>query len=240
VSATPTATLFLDDAYARSCTARVVAARPDGVVLDQTVAYAAGGGQPGDRGTLEVGVSVFRLADTLKAPESGLILHRLVPDADAFAPEAEVAVEIDWPRRHLLMRTHSAMHLLCAAVPGSVTGGQVGEGKGRLDFDLPDVAIDKAALEVQLNAWVADDRAISAEWIDDGEFDRRPELVRTLSVKPPRGQGRVRLVRIDGVDLQACGGTHVRATAEIGPLRVLKVENKGRHNRRVTIAVDDV
>ncbi|WGF86989.1 alanyl-tRNA editing protein [Marinivivus vitaminiproducens] len=233
----PTEPLFQDDSYSQDCTAAVLNIVDEGIVLDRTVAYAAGGGQPGDRGTLLIDGRVIPFTGTIKGAEPGSIVHVLDPGVtDAFAAGAEVTIAIDWPRRYRLMRMHTALHLLCAAVPGAVTGGQIGDGKGRLDFDLAEGALDKDALAATLNEWVRADHPVTTSWIDDAEFDNRPDLVRTLSVRPPRGSGRVRLVEIRSVDLQACGGTHVRSTAEVGALAIAKIENKGKRNRRVNLA----
>lgn len=231
--------LFREDAYLRHCAARVLAVTEAGVVLDRTVFYPQGGGQPGDTG-------VLRLADggtvpvlgTRKGEGPGTVLH-LVAEAGGLQPGAEVVAEIDWVRRHRLMRTHSLLHLLCRAVDAPVTGGQVEEGRGRLDFDLPEAGLDKDALTARLEGWIAEDRPIRASWVEEAELDARPDLVRTMAVKPPRGQGRVRLVEIEGVDLQACGGTHVGTTGEIGRVAVTRVEKKGRINRRVAVALLD-
>lgn len=233
----PTEELFRKDAYAARCEARVLSAGEAGVVLDRTVFYAAAGGQPGDTGALLLpGGTRLEIVDTRKGAEAGTILHLLAPSSVSPEVGLTVAAEIDWPRRHRLMRMHSALHLLCRAIDAVVTGGQIGDGTGRLDFDIPDPTLDREAIAARLNAWVADDRPIRDFWVDEDELDRRPELVRTLSVMPPRGGGRIRLVEIEAVDLQACGGTHVRRTAEIGPLEVTKIEKKGRQNRRVAIA----
>lgn len=234
-----TGRLFLDDMRRDSMEARVLASAPEGVVLYRTVFYARSGGQPGDVGVLRWDGGEMAVADTVKG-EGDLILH--LPAPGAALPPAGTAVmgEIDWTRRHRLMRAHTSMHLLCAVLPGAaVTGGSVGTDRSRLDFDLPDPPA-KEAIETALNALIAANHPVAAEWVDEDVLDANPALVRTLSVKPPRGSGRVRLVRIGGaeppVDLQPCGGTHVDSTAEIGPVRVLKIENKGRQNRRVILA----
>ena len=232
--------LFRNDSYARTCTAAVVAVEPGGIVLDRTVFYPTGGGQPGDTGRLVLpdGAAV-PIVDTRKGADAGVILHLLPEGAEAPRVGETVTVEIDWDRRHRLMRAHSSLHLLCAAVGGAVTGGQVGEGKGRLDFDLPEQGVDKEAVAARIEAWIAEDHPVRVRWIDADELDRRPELVRTMSVKPPRtADGRVRLIEIEGVDLQACGGTHVRSTGEIGAVRVGKIENKGRRNRRINLSLE--
>jgi len=228
--------LFREDAYARSCEAEVVAALGGGVCLDRTVFYCQGGGQPGDRGRLlTAGGAVLEVIDTTRV--DGRIVHGLAEAGPVLGAGARVVAEIDWPRRHRLMRMHSALHLLCAAVACPVTGGQVGAERSRLDFDAGDSGLDKDAIAERIARWIAADHAIRHFWIGAEELDARPELVRTMSVRPPRGAGRVRLIEIEGVDLQACGGTHVRSTGEIGAVAIGKVENKGRQNRRVNIAL---
>jgi misacylated tRNA(Ala) deacylase len=229
--------LFREDAYARSCEAEVVTAPEDEVCLDRTVFYCAGGGQPGDRGRLLLGeAGAVEVIDTIRS--DGRIVHRLAAGNEAPADGTRLVAEVDWPRRHRLMRMHSALHLLCAAVACPVTGGQVGTDRSRLDFDAA-AGLDKEAIAEQIARWIAANHAIRHLWVDAAELDARPELVRTMSVRPPRDAGRVRLVEIAGVDLQACGGTHVRSTGEIGTVIVGKIENKGRQNRRVNITLDD-
>jgi misacylated tRNA(Ala) deacylase len=228
--------LFREDAYARRCEAAVIATLDGGVCLDRTVFYCQGGGQPGDRGRLLLaGGPALEVIDTTRA--EGRIAHRLAEGSEAPVAGASLVAEIDWPRRHRLMRMHSAMHLLCAAIARPVTGGQVGEQKSRLDFDLQGAAVDKDEIAERVARWIAEDRRIGFMWIDSDELDARPELVRTMSVRPPTSAGRVRLVEIEGVDLQACGGTHVRSTGEIGELFVGKIENKGRQNRRISLTL---
>ena len=232
------------DAYRREATARVVAILPEGgVVVDASVFYPAGGGQPGDSGTLEWQGGRLSVTDTRKA-EGGAVM--LVPEPGAALPPvgAEVAQRLDWARRHLHMRVHTALHLLSVVIPLPVTGGQIGAGKGRLDFDMPEAPGDKPALEAALNALTARDLPVTEDWITDAELAANPGLVKTMSVAPPMGQGRVRLVRIGAgegqVDLQPCGGTHVARTAEIGPLTLGKIEKKGRQNRRVSVLLADM
>lgn len=229
--------LHRDDPYLTEAEARVTAALPDGVELDRTIFYAASGGQPGDTGRLAWEGGGARIADTVH-PEADRTraLHRL----DGAVPPVgtRVTLALDWERRHRLMRMHTALHLLSVVLPFGVTGGQIGEEKGRLDFDMPEPPGDLPAIEAALNAHVAANLPVSAEWITEDELAARPEMVKTMKVKPPVGQGRVRLVRIGGadpLDLQPCGGTHVRATGEIGPLRLGKIEKKGRENRRVSL-----
>lgn len=231
--------LFLDDSSLRAMTATVLSASPVAIVLDRTIFYARSGGQPGDRGTLSWDGGELTVTEAAKG-EGETVLH--VPAEGAPLPPvgATVTGTIDWAYRHQLMRMHSALHLLCAALPGvSVTGGQIGAEKSRLDFDMAEPPA-REKLEASLNALIQGDHAISHEWVEESVLDTNPALVRTLSVKPPRGTGRLRLVRIGGdtpVDLQPCGGTHVSRTAEIGRVSVLKIENKGKQNRRITLAL---
>ena len=239
-NAAMTEELFRDDAYAKECEATVTEVDERGIQLDRTVFYAAGGGQPGDTGILRCGDGRrVAIAETVKSTGSGLHLHVPAEGAPVLAAGDRVMAAIDWDRRFAHMRMHSALHLLCAVVEGGVTGGSIGAGKSRLDFDLPDTSLDKERIAADLNRLVAEDHPMDAQWITEEELAANPDLVRTMSVKPPVGSGRVRLMEIPGVDLQPCGGTHVRRTGEIGRLRVGKIENKGRHNRRVNIHLDD-
>ncbi|MFQ5973884.1 MAG: alanyl-tRNA editing protein, partial [Alphaproteobacteria bacterium] len=230
--------VFYADTYARSCEAEVLAINDrGGVVLDRTVFYPTGGGQPGDTGVLRTtdGATVA-IATTVKGEQPGEIVH--VPaegDPGSLAPGSKVMAEIDWERRHRLMRIHTCLHLLSAVLPYPVTGGQVGDGKGRLDFDIPEAGLDKDEITGRLNELVEADHPVSVRWITDDELQAKPELVKTMSVKPPMGTGRVRVIDIDGLDLQPCGGTHVARTSEIGSVVVRKIEKKGRQNRRVSI-----
>ena len=229
--------LFRDDGYLRSCSARVTQADAGGIMLDRTVFYPMAGGQPGDTGVLRLssGQSIA-IVDTVKGPLPDEVIHVLETRSTLPEPGAELVAEIDWERRHRLMRMHTCLHLLCSIVPGAVTGGQVSDGRGRLDFDVPGSSLDKEAIASRLNTLIAEGRPVGPRWITDGELAAQPELVRTMSDKPPSGMGRVRLMEISGVDLQPCGGTHVSNTAEIGPVAVTKIENKGKQNRRVILA----
>jgi len=232
-----TEAIFREDSYARECAATVLSADERGIVLDRTVFYPTGGGQPGDTGELRlVDGGTIAIVDAVKGDGPDEVRH--VPAAGSALPAAGTAVvaAIDWERRHRHMRMHTCMHLLCSVVPGAVTGGQVGAERSRLDFDVPGATLDKAELTEKLNALIAADHPVQPRWITDAEMAERPELVRTMSVKPPTGHGRVRLLDIAGIDLQPCGGTHVGRTGEIGRVEVAKIENKGRQNRRVIIA----
>jgi misacylated tRNA(Ala) deacylase len=201
------------------------------------VFYPTGGGQPGDTGVLCLpsGQRIV-IIDTIKGELPDEVIHVPAPGSTLPEPGAELIGEIEWDRRYRLMRMHTCLHLLCSLVPGAVTGGQVSDGKGRLDFDVPGSSLDKAAIADRLNTLIADSCEVSPRWITDEELAAKPELVRTMSVKPPSGAGRVRLIEIAGIDLQPCGGTHIRNTAEIGPVAVTKIENKGKQNRRVMLA----
>lgn len=229
--------LFREDSYLKTCDATVIAVDEQGIQLDKTVFYPVGGGQPGDTGTLtSASGQVVQIVDTRKDRDSGDHLHIAEDDGPRLVAGDAVTAEIDWDRRYRLMRMHSALHLLCATIDGGVTGGQIGEEKSRLDFDLEDTSLDKEAIAARLNELVSAAHSMGHRWITDEEMAANQDLVRTMSVKPPSGAGRVRLMEIDGgIDLQPCGGTHVANTSEIGELRVGKIENKGKHNRRVNI-----
>ena len=229
--------IYRDDGYLRECSAHVVAVDERGIQLDRTVFYAAGGGQPGDRGRLVLpdgtGIDVV---DTRKGDEVDSVLHVPAdPEADSIVGTGVTAV-IDWERRHRLMRIHTCLHLLSVIITADVTGGSIRDGSGRLDFDLPEPVLDKEHVTRELNRLVEEDLPVTTIWATDEELAARPDLVKTMSVKPPSGQGRVRLLAIGDVDLQACGGTHVARTGEIGGVVVTKIEKKGRQNRRVNVA----
>ena len=236
----PTELLFRDDAYLTETPATVVAINErGGIELDRTVFYATGGGQPGDAGVLvrsdgteiTIGMAIYNPEDKSR------ILHVPLEGQAVPAVGETVTAKLDWERRLKRMRIHTALHLLSVVLPYPVTGGAIGDGDGRLDFDIPEGGLDKAELTEKLAALVAKNAAITERWITDEELDPNPGLVKTMSVKPPRGSGRVRLVSIEGIDLQPCGGTHVRNTSEIGAVAVTDVEKKGKQNRRVRIAL---
>jgi misacylated tRNA(Ala) deacylase len=227
--------LFRDDAYATDFEAEVLSAAPGRVVLDRTLFYAEGGGQPGDTGvlTLADGRS-FKVTDTKKDEQPGSVAHVLEDASFEFTAGTRLNGRLDWQRRHRLMRMHTCLHLLSAVIIAPVTGGAVGDGYGRLDFDLPE-SPDQAEVQEKLNALIKQDAPVSFLWITDAELDAQPELVKTLSVQPPRGAGKVRLVQVQGIDLQPCGGTHVARIGEIGEVVISKVEKKGKQNRRVRL-----
>jgi misacylated tRNA(Ala) deacylase len=229
--------LFRDDAYLTEATATVVAHTAEGaIVLDRTLFYPTGGGQPGDSGWLIVDGARLVVATTVKV-EGGQV--GLVPAEPLPMPAigSTVMQHLDWDRRHRHMRVHTALHLLSVVIPLPVTGGQIGAERGRLDFDMPDAPGDTGAWETALNDLIDRDLRVTEEWITDAELAANPGLVKTLSVQPPAGQGRVRLIRIGDIDLQPCGGTHVARTGEIGRVEIGRVEKKGRQNRRVSLTL---
>jgi misacylated tRNA(Ala) deacylase len=235
LGAVSTSLLFRDDAYLRRCETTVTAADERGIRLAATVFYPAGGGQPGDTGVLRFAGGETAIADTVKGGGADEIVHVPAPGAALPRPGTAVVAEIDWDRRYRHMRFHTCLHLLCAAVPYPVTGGRIGTDKAHLDFDLQGAAVEKEAVEAKLNALVQAAHRVAPRWITDEALAASPELVRTMSVAPPMGQGRVRLLEVDGVDLQACGGTHVANTGEIGAVAVLKIRSEGKRNKRITI-----
>ena len=232
-----TETLFRDDAYRSEAEATVTSADARGIALDRTVFYPQGGGQSGDRGTLVVDGSPFAIVNTIYDADRATILHVPAEGAALPSPGARTIARIDWELRLRRMRAHTALHLLSVVLPYPVTGGSVGDGEGRLDFDSGDEVLDRNEIERRLNELIARDAAVSQRYITDAELEANPGLVKTMSVKPPMGTGRVRLVSIEGLDLQPCGGTHVAHTGEIGRAAVTGIEKKGRINRRVRIAL---
>src|SRR5262249_12772020 len=231
--------LFRDDSYLRDCEARVVALTDQGgIVLDRTIFYATSGGQPGDTGALTVGNVRIPIATAVYTdPAKTEIAHVPAANSPALKPGDAVTATIDWDKRHARMRMHTALHLLSAVLPYAVTGGSVGESESRLDFDIPEAGLDKDAITAKVKEMIASNAPVSARWITDAELEANPGLVKTMSVKPPMGTGKVRLIEIANLDLQPCGGTHVRATGEIGEVRVTQIEKKGKQNRRVRLAL---
>ena len=236
----PTDCLFREDSYLKSCEARVVAVTEQGgIVLDRTVFYATSGGQPGDGGELtsengaRVAIETAIYTDTAKSE----IAHVPAANAQGLKVGDRVTAAIDWDKRYARMRMHTALHLLSAVLPYAVTGGSVGDSESRLDFDIPEAGLDKDAIAAKVAEMIATNAPVTSRWITDAELEANPSLVKTMSVKPPMGTGRVRLILIAGLDLQPCGGTHVRATGEIGEVRVTQIEKKGKQNRRVRLAL---
>jgi len=228
--------LFRDDSYLQECDATVSASGEGAIELDRTIFYPMGGGQPGDTGVINWDGGSAPIIDT-RYGEDGAIRHITEEGSELPGPGTAVTVKLDWDRRYLHMRMHTALHLLGSVLQYGVTGGNISAAKSRLDFDMED-PVDKEQVTADVQALVAANHPVSCRWITDEELDAQPELVRTMSVQPPTGAGKVRLLEIEGVDLQPCGGTHLRSTGEVGDVRVGKVEKKGRHNRRVSIVMD--
>jgi len=236
-----TQTLFRDDAYRVETDAVVLSAEPRGIALDRTVFYAQGGGQSGDKGALvlEDGTTI-PIVSTIYDTDRATILHVPAEGSALPRPAMRVIARIDWDLRYKRMRAHTALHLLSVVAPYPVTGGSVGDAEGRLDFDSGEAVLDKAEIEGRLNELIGRDATVSQSWIADSELEANPSLIKTMSVKPPMGTGRVRLIAIEGLDLQPCGGTHVARTSEIGHASVTGIEKKGKINRRVRIALGAV
>lgn len=231
--------LFREDAYLTGCEATVTDVADSGVQLDRTVFYYTGGGQPGDTGVLRsADGQETRIVDCVKDRVIGEHLHLPADGSTRLVPGDRVTAEIDWPRRHRHMRMHTCLHLLSALVPGKITGAALGDTKARIDLDAPE-PLDKDRLQAELNRVISEDRPVRILWITDAELAAKPELVRTMTVQPPTGQGRVRLIEVEGTDLQPCGGTHVRSTGEIGAVRIGKIDKKGKHNRRINVLFED-
>ncbi len=235
--------LFLEDSYKSECEAKVTAVEGTAVQLDKTIFYATSGGQPGDAGILTVSNQNIPVVTTKKGEGLEDVWH-ILPE-DVVVPQIGDVVKgsIDWETRHKHMRMHTCLHLVCSLIVGNVTGGSVGADKGRLDFDLPAGVLDKEDLTAKLNKLIAENHPVSFEWITDAELEENPNLVRTMSVKPPSGSGKIRLVRIGAkentIDLQPCGGTHVKSTGEIGRVSIVKIENKGKKNRRISVVFEE-
>ena len=226
---------FRDDAYLKTTSARVTAVHERGVELDGTIFYPLGGGQPGDTGTLiRADGQQVPVTDTRKGSTPDSVIHMVAAPLEIGEP---VTLELDWARRYALMKLHTALHVMSCVVTAPVTGGNISADKARLDFDIDMSLLDGARIESETNALLARDLTTETVWITDAELDARPDLVKTMSVQPPRGAGRVRLLRIPGIDLQPCGGTHVANIGEIGAVRVLRIRSEGKHNKRVEIAL---
>ena len=230
--------VFYQDSYQKTLHSSVTAVVDGGVILAATIFYPLGGGQPGDTGRLTINGRDYRVVDTRFAPDRVGIVHFLEDDdLGEIRPGDAVDMEIDWERRHRLMRMHTSMHLVCSLISAQATGGAVGESESRLDFDLQGESVDKDRLTADLNALIAKSLPVTVGSITDEELDANPGLVRTMSVQPPRGCGTVRTISIENTDYQPCGGTHVRNTAEIGELLVTGLKNKGRQNKRISLAL---
>jgi misacylated tRNA(Ala) deacylase len=230
--------LFRDDAYLKTARAQVISVGERGVELDRTIFYPLGGGQPGDTGALiRTNGERIVIVDTRKGETFDSVLHILAAGSSLPEPGEPLTLEIDWDRRYALMRLHTALHVMSCVVVAPVSGGNIAPDKGRLDFDIDMNLLNAERIEQGTNELLARSTATETQWITDEELDARPELVKTMSVQPPRGAGRVRLLRIPGIDLQPCGGTHVANIGEIGAIRVVRIRNEGKRNKRVEIAL---
>lgn len=229
---------FYQDSYQKTHTCRVVEIVDQGVILDSTIFYPLGGGQPGDTGKMSVNGVDYQITDTRYAEDRKSIAHFLFgDDLSSIKVGDEVELELDWQRRHRLMRMHTSMHLMCHLIPAQATGGSVGETESRIDFDLQGLEVDKADLTQRMNELINNDLPVTIGSITEEELDQNPGLVRTMSVQPPRGQGTVRTINIENTDFQPCGGTHVRSTGEIGEVVITKLKNKGKQNKRISLAL---
>lgn len=229
---------FYQDSYQNTHTSRVVAVNDDGVILDSTIFYPLGGGQPGDTGKMSVNGVDYQITDTQYAEDRKSIVHFLSgDDLSSIKVGDEAELTLDWQRRHRLMRMHTSMHLMCHLIPAQATGGSVGETESRIDFDLQGLEVDKADLTQRMNELINNDLPVTIGSITEEELDQNPGLVRTMSVQPPRGQGTVRTINIENTDFQPCGGTHVKSTGEIGEVVITKLKNKGKQNKRISLAL---
>ncbi|MDH5354261.1 MAG: alanyl-tRNA editing protein [Gammaproteobacteria bacterium] len=229
---------FYQDSYQKTHTCRVVEIADQAVILDSTIFYPLGGGQPGDSGKMTVNGVDYQITDTRYGEDRTSIVHFLGGDEPASIKVGdEVELELDWQRRHRLMRMHTSMHLMCHIIPAQATGGSVGETESRIDFDLQGLAVDKEDLTQRMNELIEKDLPVSVGSITEEELDQNPGLVRTMSVQPPRGQGTIRTINIENTDFQPCGGTHVKSTGEIGEVVITKLKNKGKQNKRISLAL---
>ena len=229
--------LFIEDPYLKEFDAKILNINLNQIRLDQTAFYARSGGQPGDIGQLTINGNTINIIDTIKDQENNII--HISENNIELAIGEKIQGKINWDKRYKHMRMHSALHLLCSVIPLDVTGGQIGYDKSRLDFNAQDYKIEKEEIEYKINSLIKIDCKISYQWITNDELEKQPELVRTMSVQPPKIKGKIRLVKIGNIDLQPCGGTHVKSTAEIGEIKIGKIENKGKMNRRVNLLIND-
>ena len=232
------ANIFEENAYTKEIETRIKGIDTENktVELENTIFYAKSGGQPGDIGKIIAGDQEIEVSDTIKADGS---IKNILENLNGLSKNQNIIARINWDKRYKYMRMHSALHLMCASIPLGVTGGQIGYDKSRLDFNDPDKEIKKEELQEKINTLTKEDHEITYEYIDSQILKSQPELVRTMSVKPPNIEGKLRFVKIGNVDFQPCGGTHVRSTKEVGKITIGKIENKGRMNRRVNILIND-
>ena len=229
--------LFIKDSYLKEFDAKIIKINGNKILLDQTAFYAKSGGQPGDMGVIIVKDKIINIIDTIYDNEKNII--HICEDNIYLDTNTSIRGNINWKTRYKHMKMHTALHLLCSIIPFDVTGGHIGFEKSRLDFNADESMLKKEEIEERINQLVLDNIGITYEWITNEELDKNPDLVRTMSVKPPRTQDKIRLVKIGKVDLQPCGGTHVKSTLEIGRVSIVKIENKGKMNRRINLSIND-
>ena len=229
--------LFLDNSYLKEFECEIINIKDNQIILNHTIFYAKSGGQPGDTGILSNQKNNIDIIDTIYDVEKNIV--HIAKENINLDINQKIRAKINWNIRYKHMRMHSALHLLCSLISFDVTGGQIGYDKSRLDFNMQDSKIDKDEIEYKINEIVKEDHKISYQWITNDELDNQPDLVRTMSVKPPRIENKIRLVKIGNIDLQPCGGTHVKSTKEIGEIKIGKIENKGKMNRRVNLSIND-
>ena len=232
------AKIFEQNAYTKEIETKIKEIDPENktIELEDAIFYGKSGGQPGDEGEIIADGQKIKVNETIKAGES---IKNILENFNGLRKDQKIIAKINWDKRYKYMRMHSALHLMCASIPLGVTGGQIGYEKSRLDFNDPDKEIKKEELQEKINTLMRDDHEITYEYIDSKILESQPELVRTMSVKPPSIDGKLRFVKIGNVDFQPCGGTHVKSTKEIGKITIGKIENKGRMNRRVNILIND-
>jgi misacylated tRNA(Ala) deacylase len=230
--------IFYQDSYQKAHQSEIVAVLEDGIVMESTIFYPLGGGQPGDTGTLILNSDEYRVTNTYFAEDKVMIVHQMNAVAlMTFKVGDRVDMLLDWERRHRHMRMHTSLHLMCYLISAQATGGSIGEMDSRIDFDLQGQVVDKDNLTVEMNRLITNQLAVSIGSITDEALAQNPSLVRTMSVQPPKGQGSIRTVTILNTDYQPCGGTHVNNTAEIGEVIVTKIKNKGKQNKRISLAL---
>jgi len=230
--------LFEENSYLKEFKAKIISVNigEKTIELDNTAFYARSGGQPGDIGEI---IADGQKIDVIETIKTGSDIKNILENINVLSINQKITARINWDKRYKYMRMHSALHLMCASIPLGVTGGQIGYEKSRLDFNDPEKKINKDELQKKINELMKQDHEIIYEYIDSNILESKPELVRTMSVKPPKIEGKLRFVKIGNIDFQPCGGTHVKSTREIGEIKIGKIENKGKMNRRVNILIND-
>ena len=230
--------IFEENAYTKEIETEIkeINRENNTIELKDTIFYGKSGGQPGDLGVIIADGQKIDVRETIKVDDS---IKNILENINGLSINQKITARINWDKRYKYMRMHSALHLMCASIPLGVTGGQIGYEKSRLDFNDPEKEINKEELQKKINELMKQDHEIIYEYIDSNILESKPELVRTMSVKPPKIEGKLRFVKIGNIDFQPCGGTHVKSTREIGEIKIGKIENKGKMNRRVNILIND-